>query len=161
MLRPAKYKISIMYLIKGMNSEVLEGKKKLCKLLYFADFGSFEKNGDSITGDVYLRLPMGPVPSHFDSVISEMEGNSLQISEEKKNPNHENKTTIYRVANEPNFTALTSEEKEMLDWVIEKYGKLTGKELEDISHNEAPWLAVKNTGEEIPYELSYYRGTSF
>ena len=52
----------------------------------------------------------------------------------------------------------TSEEIEMLDRVIRLYGNKNGGELEKLTHNEAPYLAVEE-GEEIPLELAHYRGT--
>ncbi|MCX6806692.1 MAG: Panacea domain-containing protein [Candidatus Berkelbacteria bacterium] len=161
MVNQSKYKNVILYLIQEMDGKVLEGKKKICKLLYFVDFGAFEKYGQSITGDKYIRMPRGPVPSNFDNIIKTLEDTALGIRKELKSPIHENPTTIYELKKEANLDIFSKEEKEILDWVIEIYSKLSGKELEDISHSEAPWLAVKRNGEEIPYELSYYRGTSF
>ena len=53
----------------------------------------------------------------------------------------------------------SEEEKEMLDRVIVKYGHLNGKQLEDLTHAEAPYIGTKP--KEIPYELAFYRGTDF
>ena len=161
MINQLKYKNAILYLIQKMDGKVLEGKKKICKLLYFVDFGAFEKYGQPVTGEKYIRMPMGPMPSNFDKIIKVLEGSVLRIKKELKDSTHEYPTTIYELKKEADADVFSKEEKEILDWVIEKYAKLTGKELENISHSEAPWLAVKRNGEEIPYELSYYRGTSF
>src|SRR3972149_1376061 len=38
------------------------GKTKLCKLLYFLDFGHFKETGRSVTGMDYYAWKMGPVP---------------------------------------------------------------------------------------------------
>ncbi len=55
---------------------------------------------------------------------------------------------------------LSREEIEMLDRIAKKYGFLTGKQLEDLTHQEAPYVATE-IQKLIPYELAYYRGTDF
>jgi len=37
---------------------------------------------------------------------------------------------------------------------------LNGKELENLTHMEAPFVGTEDK-KEIPYELSFYRGTEF
>jgi len=54
-----------------------------------------------------------------------------------------------------NFSA---EEKSMLDRVIRLYGGQSGKNLEILSHSEAPYNAVSLL-QIIPYEYSLYRDT--
>lgn len=162
MINHSKYKNLILYLLKKMDRETLEGKKKICKLLYFIDFGAFEKYGSSITNDEYVRMPMGPKPNNAEKIIADLEKNGyIEIRGELKHPAHEYETQIYRLKKNPNLSIFSAQEKNIIDWVISIYSKLSGKELENISHSEAPWLAVKRNGEKIPYELSYYRGTEF
>ena len=62
-----KYQDAVLYLCKKLGGEV-RGKKKLAKLLYFADFDYYEKYEKPITGDVYNALPMGPVPASLDEI---------------------------------------------------------------------------------------------
>ena len=45
-------------------------------------------------------------------------------------------------------TKLTKEQKEIIDKVIKVYGKLTGQELSDLTHSEAPWLDARKDCEE-------------
>ena len=61
---------------------------------------------------------------------------------------------------EPDLPVFDDEERSMLDRVVLKYGHLTGKQLEELSYAEAPYAGTK-LREEIPYELTYYRGTDF
>ena len=56
--------------------------------------------------------------------------------------------------------AFTDDEKFIIDRVIEKYGRLTGKELEVLTHAEAPYVATE-PDDTIDYELAFYRGTNF
>ena len=48
----------------------------------------------------------------------------------------------------------------MLDRITVKYGHLNGKQLEELSHAEAPYIGTE-LKKEIPYELAFYRGTDF
>ena len=48
----------------------------------------------------------------------------------------------------------------MLDRVIRLYGNKSGRQLENLTHKEAPYLAV-DEGEEMSLELAHYRGTDF
>ena len=57
-------------------------------------------------------------------------------------------------------TAFDGEEKKMLDRVIMRYGHLNGKQLEELSHAEAPYIGTE-LRKDIPYELAFYRGTDF
>lgn len=153
-----KYQEAILYLCQKLGGKIC-GKKKLAKLLYFADFDNFEKTGESITRDKYFALPMGPFPTSLDAVTKEMQkGNRLTV---KQTEWHGYPTEVYAcVLKCPPPKHLTTEEKTMLDRVAKKYGGLTGKQLEDLSHQEAPYIATE-LQQEISYELTYYRGTDF
>ena len=70
-LHRKKYQNAVLYLCQALDGEV-RGKKKLAKLLYFADFDFYERNQRSITGDTYKAYPKGPLPSELDNVVKEM-----------------------------------------------------------------------------------------
>ena len=154
-----KYKQAILYLCFKLNKEV-RGKKKLAKLLYFVDFDFFEKYQKPFTGDKYRALPMGPFPIHLNEITREMtKDKTLKIKSVKEHDGY-NATEIYTCLKEPESFIFSKEEKEMLDRVIQKYGHLNGKQLEDLTHAEAPYIGTKPK-EEIAYELAFYRGTDF
>lgn len=155
-----KYEETILYLCQKLGGEI-RGKKKLAKLLYFADFDFFEKYGLPITGDTYYARQMGPLPFALVETIQSMQQDGLlQIQSVDEFPGY-TPTEIYRCSKEcPEPTHLTAEEKRMLDRVVKKYGALNGKQLEDLTHAEAPFSAAK-PNEEVPFEFTYYRGTDF
>ena len=149
-----KYKAAILYLLNKLGK--IEGKKKAYKLFYFLDFDYFEAHDKPFTGEVYTALKMGPAPRFFDAVIEELQKEgAVVIEKEKKHPTHENKTVIYKPKAETGWI-FSIQEKKMLDRVAKKYGAFTGKELEDLSHAQAPFNAVA-LGEIIPYEYAHYR----
>ncbi len=154
-----KYKQVILYLCAKLGKEV-KGKKKLAKLLYFIDFDFYEKNQKHFIGDTYKALPMGPFPVSMEAVTKEMvKDGSLKIDSINEWDGYA-PTETYTGLQSPTDADFTKEEKEMLDRVIQKYGHLNGKQLEDLTHAEAPYSGTK-PNEEIFYELAFYRGTDF
>ena len=156
-LHRKKYQNTVLYLCSKLKGEV-RGKKKLAKLLYFADFDLYEKSQKSITGDIYRALPMGPVPSALGEITAEMMKKKMLGVERVEEREGYNPTEIYKCLTEPDLSVFNDEEKKMLDRIVVKYGHLNGKQLEELSHAEAPYIGTE-LRKEIPYELAFYRGT--
>jgi uncharacterized phage-associated protein len=158
-LHRKKYQNAVLYLCQKLKGEI-RGKKKLAKLLYFADFDLYEKIQKSITGDVYKALPMGPVPSALEEITQDMaKSKTLDIKKVEEHQGY-NPTEIYKCLAKPDLSVFLDEEKKMLDRIVVKYGHLNGKQLEELSHAEAPYIGTE-LRKEIPYELAFYRGTDF
>ncbi|MEK7213530.1 MAG: Panacea domain-containing protein [Patescibacteria group bacterium] len=154
-----KYENVVLYLCRELNGEI-RGKKKLAKLLYFADFDFYEKNQKSITGDIYRALPMGPFPITLDTMTNAMTKSKTIAIDQVEEREGYNPTEVYRCISKPNISVFDKDEMEMLDRIVVKYGHLNGKQLEELSHAEAPYIGTE-LKKEIPYELAFYRGTDF
>ena len=103
---------------------------------------------------------MGPAPSYFDTITSDLEKNkALSITKRKTAPGY-NDTIVYKSLKDPDMSVFSQKEIQMLKRITDLYGGKSGTELEKLSHSEAPYMAVED-GEEIPLELSFYRGTDF
>jgi|SRR3989344_1433107 len=154
-----KYENTILYFLHELGG-VLKGKKKLAKLLYFADFDYYEKYENHFTGDEYRAQPMGPLPIHLTKVVSKLEqAKKIKIGYEKLE-GVENKCEVYEAIKEPDLSVFSKQEKAMLARVVKVYGGLSGGQLENLSHQEAPYTGT-NLGKPIMYELALYRGTDF
>jgi len=157
-----RYKNAFLYLLEKLKT--IEGKKKACKLFYFLDFDFFEAYAKSFTGDIYIKKKMGPVPSYLEDIYEELsKAGFIKIKKIKTNISYENDTVIYEsvITNKKMLEiekTFSKEELKMLNRIARVYGNLNGKQLEDLSHSQAPWLGV-DMFQEIPYELSYYRET--
>jgi len=158
-LHRKKYQNTILYLCRALGGE-LHGKKKLAKLLYFVDFDFYEKNQKSITGDIYRALPMGSFPVALEKITKEMEKEKLLEVKQEEKHNGYNPTEIYVCSKNPDLTVFSKEELKMLNRIVLKYGQLNGKQLENLSHAEAPYIGTELKND-IPYELAFYRGTDF
>lgn len=156
----AKYEQAILCICNKLGGSVF-GKKKLYKLLYYIDFDNFEHNESmsSITGEEYRAWKMGPVPQHFATVIDKMEKDG-KIKRSTVKTGMDFPTVVFTANVDCNMECFSEDERFVIDRVIEKYGKLNGKQLEVLTHAEAPYVATE-PNEKIEYELAFYRGTDF
>lgn len=159
-LNEKKYRNAILYLASKAGRGSVWGKKKMYKLLYFLDFDFFEKHEKPITGDIYHKLQMGPAPSYFDVLADDLKKEGLLSVTKRKTGLGYKDTIVYKALGKPDMSVFSEEETEMLKSITKRYGDKTGAELENLTHKEAPYLAVEE-GEEIPLELAHYRGTVF
>jgi uncharacterized phage-associated protein len=162
MINAEKYKNTILYFCKQLGGS-LRGRKKLAKLLYFADFDRFEykESMKSITGDSYRVLQMGPVPDTFKDITQKLaRAGALEILNE--DTPYGNPTEIYKLRPSvaPDMSVFDDDERFILDRVVKKYGALNGKQLADLTHAEAPYLATEPNNP-VAFELAFYRGTDF
>lgn len=156
-----KYENVILYLCDKLGGSI-SGKKKLAKLLYYVDFDHFEYNESmkSITGDDYQAWKMGPVPENYMQIISKLQKDNRIKVEKKDSIIGLHPTEVFISLSPADEKSFTEDEKFILDRVAEKYGKLNGKELEVLTHQEAPYIATENN-QIMAYELAFYRGTEF
>jgi len=149
-----KYKNAILFFAKKIQNGTL-GKLKLMKLLYYLDFDFFEKYGESITRDEYLRFENGPVPRMAEKMLKEMNGKDIKITHRKTKTGLNDQQHIEAI-NNFDLNVFTKEELLMLEEVASKWEKFTGSEIKMATHGEAPWISTK-PDEVIDYNLSYYR----
>lgn len=157
-----KYKNAILYLCSSRRSRSIHGIKKMSKLLYFLDFDRFEwkESMETVTGDIYRRLPMGPVPSRLKSVAAEMAREGSLSVEDRQEYADMYPTTVYTALAEADLSVFSPDDLTMLERAATRYADMSGKQLEILSHTEAPWLAVEHR-DVIPFELAFYRDTDF
>lgn len=155
-LNKDKYKEAFLYIANLIGK--IDGMKKAYKLLYFLDFDYYEAYEKPFTGETYKALKMGPAPMYFSGIIEEMrEEDKIKISKFRMSYRHNNDTIVYKPMVKSTYK-FSVREKKMLDRIIRLYGKSTGKDLETLSHSEAPYNAVA-LYQVIPYEYSFYRDT--
>jgi len=162
----SKYDKLLLLILAKSNGEI-KGKKKIWKMLYFLDFDMFEYDNHSITDDVYEKYPMGPKPRNIEERLAELEKAGFIESEKEKLREDYNDICVYKLKRK--FTKKEIEEieaefNEKEKFIIKRdlalYGNKNGKELEMISHSEAPFNAVE-LYQLMDYELSFYRDTEF
>lgn len=153
-----KFKNVLLYILERCAGKPNVGETVLYKLLYFSDFNYYELYEEHLTGAKYRKLPFGPVPQKLDTIINQMiEKGQLQ---RVKTDYHGYPQIRYLPLEKPNLTELLASEKEIIDRVIEQMSDWSASAISNYSHKDMPWLASKE-GEEINYELVFYRDSPF
>ncbi len=109
-------------------------KVKLMKLMWYADVLSYKKRGIAITGLVYQALPMGAVPVGHNSIIELKDVPCEEVDM------GETSAYYFSLKAHTVFPTLSSEDKEILDCVIEKLGKMSKKEIVSFMHKERAYM---------------------
>lgn len=157
-LQVEKFKNVLLYILEKCAGKPNVGETVLYKLLYFSDFNYYELYEEHLTGAKYRKLPFGPVPQKLDTIINQMiEKEQLQRI---KTEYHGYPQTRYLPLEKSDLTKLKASEKEIIDRVIEQMSDWSASAISSYSHKDMPWLASKD-GEEINYELAFYRDTPF
>ena len=109
-------------------------KVKLMKLLWYTDALSYKRTNTSMTGLVYLALPIGAVPVSYKHII-DLDG---IIYEEG---NYDDNTTFHFIGDKINdYLYLTSDDKVILDYVIDHFYNMNSKEISNEMHKEVAYI---------------------
>ncbi len=153
-----KFKNVLLYILEKCAGKPNVGETVLYKLLYFSDFDYYELYEEHLTGARYRKLPYGPVPQKLDSIINQMiKAGQLQ---RVKTEYYGLQQTRYLPLIKADLTELKANEKAVIDRVIEQMSDWSASAISNYSHKDMPWLATKD-GEEINYELAFYRDAPF
>ena len=126
---------AILYVLKMTNGCC--DMHKLCKILYFADQKHLSLYGRSITGDEYIAMNYGPVPSCVYDIFKAVRGDSYFCGDEFKDIIYfPNKKDVAAKA-EPDMDYLSQSDVECLDYAIEICRDKSFTELTNMSHGYA------------------------
>jgi transcriptional regulator with XRE-family HTH domain len=154
----SKFKNILLYILEKCAGKPNVGETVLYKLLYFSDFNYYEIYEEHLSGARYKKLPYGPVPKRFETIVNSM----IEKEELKKIKTEYNDKiqTRYIPLTKPDLTKLKASEKEVIDRVIEQMSDWSAAAISTYSHNDMPWKASKE-GEDINYELAFYRDAPY
>ncbi len=124
---------------------------KIFKILYFADKEHFSIYSRPITGDNYIAMQDGPVPSKLYDIFKSVRGNGYF----KDNGKFSQYFTVVDwdiivPQKEPSMNFLSLTDIKYIDKVIERYGEMTWDEVREKSHDYAWSNTVLN--KEITFE---------
>ncbi len=157
-LKVSKMKNILLYILEHCAGKPNVGETVLYKLLYFSDFNYYELYEEQLTGATYRKLPFGPVPQNLDTIINDMiDGEAIQ---RLKTDYHGYPQTRYIPLVKADLTEFKASEKEVIDRVIEQMSDWSASAVSNYSHKDIPWMVSKD-GEEINYELAFYREPPF
>lgn len=137
----------VLYFCKSISPVT---KTKLNKLLWYCDFLSFNVTGRSMTGLVYVHLPYGPVPSHYEYYLGHLIQEEVLSSKEVifgEGVTGE----VYEAVEEPDLSLFTDQEKAVMDKVAQLFMRMGAKAIADLSHAEEGYRRTA-PGEAVSYE---------
>lgn len=154
----SKFKNVLLYILEKCAGKPNVGETVLYKLLYFSDFNYYELYEEHLSGARYRKLPYGPVPRRFESIVNSM----IEKGELKrfKTEYFGKVQTRYLPLEKADLTKLHASEKDVIDKVIDQMSDWSAAAISTYSHNDMPWKASKE-GEEINYELAFYRDAPY
>ncbi len=109
---------------------------KIFKVLYFADREHLTKYGRPITGDTYIAMEYGPVPSAIYDILKGVRGDSYQwpqIDEFKKMFRIKNRYNIEPLQ-DADLYFLSKTDVQELNASLSQYGRLSWNEIIEKSH---------------------------
>lgn len=123
-------------------------KTKLLKEMFYTDFLSYKETCKSITGLEYSKLPLGPVPDQFETILNHMIVDGYidyDIAYKKDYECHN-----IRAKKDFDKSIFTKEELALLKKINNKFKDFGSKEIVDFSHQEKAFT-----------ETEYYKKISY
>lgn len=119
---------------------------KIFKVLYFADRDHISEYGRSISGDIYIAMGDGPVPSKLYDIFKSVRGDSY-FSDNGKFSKYFSVVDwdLISPLQDANLKLLSKTDKSHLDKSLKLYGDLTWDEVKEKSHDYAWRKTAKNT----------------
>jgi uncharacterized phage-associated protein len=146
--RPEKFVNAVAYLAQACPNST---KLSICKQLYYADKEHLVKFGRPILGDHYYKLPHGPIPTRGLDMLRKK-------ASAAENALFEKYVSVIGDSVHPKQPAdrkvFSKSDIEILDWVIRRYGRMSGLSLRNKTHTEAPWMK-SDAGYAIDYALFF------
>ena len=140
----------ILHIAERSQGDPTYGKVKLAKILYFADFSSYRRFGEPITGTSYIKMQYGPVPRVFWDLLEEMEARGDIFVRQEPYYTHDQHRVIAK--RDADLTGFTGRDIALVDKIIQDFWGRTATEVSELSHGMA-WK-VTRLKEPIPYDTA-------
>ena len=146
---------TVLYLLTR-SAPARPGVTSLLKMLYFADYEHYRRFLAPISGAQYVALERGPVVDGYAELFEQLADEGVLSLHEATVLGRQEKKHEYRPEQEPDVSAFSASELEVLEGVARRYGSETGVDLSEKTHLEGPWQYVWDSydrGRPIPYAL--------
>ena len=147
---------------------------KLLKLFFYFDFVSYKRNEKPFTGDIYCKLPYGPIPSIIkdqldllkqgndeneeltDIDLKSMFAKYLEAEQDEVTKGYKLKIRQDVDIPKEEFNDYFSEsDSELFNTMVEAFKNKTVNDIVEMTHQEVPYTKVKRDTGVINYLLAY------
>ena len=147
-----KFRELVVLIAGRLTDDAAGGATKLNKVLYFAEFTHVRRTGRSITGADYQKLPNGPAPRRLLPVRNELIESGDAELEECDFLGYKQQRLVPK--RDADVSVFDDEELQTIDDVLRDLEGMNGRDLSDLSHQEAGWRLTQE-GDTIPYTASF------
>ncbi|OGX82710.1 hypothetical protein BEN47_18295 [Hymenobacter lapidarius] len=134
-------------------------KVRLLKLLFYSDFYHYRLTARAITGQRYRAVQHGPVPQEYGQRLQEMvQRGQLTAGFHPSLVQSDNGAPVlaYKAARKPNMDVFSESERHVLAVVLQRLGRKSRREIEDLSHEEKAWQDNEAQKKVISYQTYAY-----
>jgi transcriptional regulator with XRE-family HTH domain len=150
-----KFKNLLLYILEKCGSKPNVGETVIYKLLYFSDFGFYQKYKKHLSGATYVKMPFGPAPCDFSSIVEKMIDNK-KIQKVITEYNGFMQKKYIPLVN-ADMSEFEKDEIDFIDKIIDKYSNYSARDISSISHEQIPWR-IADYNKLMKYEdLDYSR----
>jgi hypothetical protein len=142
----------ILYVADKLEVDRDFGRTKLAKVLYHSDFMSYRLYKEPITGWDYVKMPYGPMPNDYLTILNAMEENRSIATKEEAVIDYPRKRIL--AIHQPNLKLLSARDIQVIDRVIQELHGKTANTLSEESHGVAYKLVEMQ--QIIPYPTSVF-----
>lgn len=126
---------AVLYIVKHLKRADFH---KVFKILYFSDRDMLSQAGMMITGDTYIAMNDGPVPSNIYDIFKSVRGDGFFNNQSELTAwiGVEN-WDLVTAKKEPDMRCLSKMDIQIIDETLQKYGELSWDEIREKSHDYA------------------------
>ena len=143
-----KLKNILLFYIKEFNGVFFT---MMNKLLFYTDFYHYKLYGKGMSGLAYKAIKYGPVPVRWDRIYSFYN----DIDQEIVRFEHGMEGTRLVAQKAPDMTDFSSEEKQVLEIVFNRFKLNSSSEISETSHAEEAWLKYVESNSLIDYSMAF------
>lgn len=133
---------AVLYIVSKLKRKDFH---KIFKVLYFADRNHIDEYGRSISGDTYIAMDDGPVPSKLYDIFKSVRGDSYFKDDGRFSKMIEIiEWDLVNPLEKPDLKALSKTDIKHLDESLKTYGDMSWDEVREKSHDYAWRNTVKN-----------------
>ncbi len=150
-----KFREVLLYILERVGARPNIGETVLYKLLYFIDFDFYEKYEKQLIGATYTRNTYGPTPIEFKAITDYMikKGDIERV----KSSYFQYEQKKYLPRRKPDLSVLSARELEHIDEELGRLAHMSANEISAYSHEDMPWKAALKNGNQLEYEMVFYR----
>ncbi|MCL1932676.1 MAG: Panacea domain-containing protein [Candidatus Azobacteroides sp.] len=130
---------TVLYIVSKLKRKDFH---KIFKILYFSDREHLNKYGRTITGDKYIAMSDGPVPSNLYDIFKAVRGDGFYKDDGRFGQYFSVVDWDLIIPNKlPELSELSKTDIEIVDDTLSRYGNLSWDEVKEKSHDYA-WKAT-------------------